>query len=179
VADPAPNPTEERPMKPAILIPALLLATMAVAGDEAPSPAEQMAGLATMCENTAQARADRHAAKPLYERLGGYDRIHALTEEIVRLHSQNEDFRLMMTYVDKERLVKNVADFVAAGTGGDVQYAGRDIKTAHAHLRMTTSDFLSAGGDVAQAMHNLGYGEDETNEIVCILVSMKDLVVYD
>ena len=27
------------------------------------------------------------------------------------------------------------------------------------------------------AMGNLGYGEEETQEFVCILVSMKDLVV--
>lgn len=157
----------------------MLAALPALAGDEAtPSDSEMMAGLVGMCEGTATDRAARQEKESLYDRLGGYDKILALSTEIIRLHSINEDFRLMMTYVDGDHLAKSVADFMAAGTGGTATYTGRDMKTAHAHMKMTEGDFLSAGSDVMKAMNNLGYGEDETNEVVCILVSMKDMVIY-
>jgi hypothetical protein len=121
---------------------------LATAGDqEAPSIEEQMNGLQGMCDASAEARTARQEAKPLYDRLGGYERIHALTTEIVRLHQINPDFRLMMKYVDGEDLATSVADFIAAGT------------------------------DVAQAMKNLGYGQEEIDEVICILVSLKDQVV--
>lgn len=151
----------------------------ALAGDKAaPTVDEQMAGLVGMCEETAADRASRHEKESLYDRLGGYDKIKALTQEIVRLHSENEDFRLMMAYVDDDHLAKQVADFAAAGTGGTATYNGRDIVEAHKHLQMTQADFLSAGGDVIQAMNNKGYGQNEIDEFVCILVSMKDMVIY-
>ena len=151
---------------------------LATAGDqEAPSVEEQMNGLQGMCDASAEARTARQEAKPLYDRLGGYERIHALTTEIVRLHQVNPDFRLMMKYVDGEDLATSVADFMAAGTGGTEKYQGRDMRSAHAHLDFTTADFLSAGHDVATAMKTLGYGQEEIDEVVCILVSFKDQVV--
>lgn len=150
----------------------------ALAGDGTPSVDEQMAGLVKMCEDTASDRLARQEEKSLYDRLGGYDKIHALTKEIVRLHAENEDFRLMMTYVDHDHLAKQVADFASAGTGGDAVYNGRNMVDAHKHMQMTQADFLSAGGDVVQAMKNMGYGQNEIDEFVCILVSMKDMVIY-
>ena len=53
---------------------------LAIAGDdEAPSIDDQMNGLQGMCDASAEARTARQEAKPLYDRLGGYDRILALT----------------------------------------------------------------------------------------------------
>ena len=143
------------------------------------SAADQVNALAGMCQEAASATAERQAAEPLYDRLGGYDRILELTKEIVRLHQINEDFRLMMGYVDGDHLAKQVADFMAAGTGGTEKYKGRNMTDAHSHLKMTNADFLSAGGDVMKAMANLGYEQQEIDEVVCILVSMKDMVIYE
>lgn len=80
-------------------------------------------------------------------------------------------------HIDEEALAKNVADFVSTGTGGPKVYTGRDMPSSHAHLELSKADFLSAGNDVGMAMQNKGYGEEETQEFVCILVSMKDLVI--
>ena len=138
---------------------------------------EQVAGLVKMCADSEEARVARQEAKPLYFRLGEYDKIRDLTEEIVRLHSINPNFARFWGHIDEEALIKNVADFVSTGTGGPKVYTGRDMPSAHAHLELSKADFLSAGGDVTQAMISKGYGEEETQEFVCILVSMKDLVI--
>ncbi len=171
-------------MKNRVMIGIMMMVVLAMfpvlagAGDHpTPSAQEQMTGLVGMCEASAEARTTRQETKPLYERLGGYEGIHALTDEIVRLHNINPDFRLMMKYVDSEHLAKQVADFMAAGTGGTETYKGRNMHDAHSHLELTTADFLSAGSDVGKAMKNLGYGEEETQEVLCILVSMSDQVI--
>jgi hemoglobin len=160
----------------AVVVAAGLPLAVAHAGDTA-TVAEQMAGLQSMCAETADARAQRQAETPLYNRLGGYDKIHQFTTKVVELHKQNDDIKQMFTYVDSEKLAKHVADFVAAGTGGSQKYTGREMPATHAHLRLTDADFLSAGGDIVTAMKGMGYGENEINEIVCILVSLKDQVV--
>jgi hemoglobin len=152
---------------------------VAEANDAAPSVADQIAGMQQMCADTADARAARHAAEPLYNRLGGYDRILEFTTEVVRLHHENDSIKDMFKYVDSERLAKHVADFTAAGTGGPQQYTGRSMPATHANLKLTDADFLSAGGDIITAMKSMGYGEDEINEFVCILVSLKDQVVLE
>jgi hemoglobin len=159
-----------------ILVIGLAAAGPVIAGDQ-PTVDEQLAGLVAMCDQSQDVRAARQAEEPLYDRLGGYDKIYELTTEIVRLHSINPDFERFWGSVDEERLTKNVADFVSSGTGGPKVYSGRDMPTAHARLELSSADFLSAGADVTHAMKNEGYGDAEIQELVCILVSMKDLVI--
>lgn len=159
---------------------AMVALTSGLASAGAPADvAEQMAGMKQMCADTAEARAQRQAENPLYNRLGGYDKIHQFTTEVVRLHNQNDAIKHMFTHVDSEALAKHVADFVSAGTGGTATYAGRDMPSTHDHLDLTDADFLSAGGDIVTAMKTMGYGENEIEEMVCILVSLKDQVVFD
>jgi len=159
----------------ATLVPALALAEEAAT----PTVEEQMIGLQTMCAEAAEAQAEIQAEESLYLRLGGYDQILALTTEIVRLHSINEQIKHTVEYVDHEALAKHVADFMAAGTGGDVEYTGRDLPTSHRPLNLTDADFLSAGGDIITAMQSMEYGQEEIDEVVCILVSLKDQVVFE
>jgi len=162
----------------AVFVMAMLSVAMAGAND-APTVAEQIGGLQTMCTDTEEARTQRQADSPLYNRLGGYDRIHEFTTEVVRLHNQNDSIKGMFTHVDSERLAKQVADFVAAGTGGPQSYTGRTMPASHANLKLTDADFLSAGGDIVKAMQTMGYGQDEIDEILCILVSLKGQVVFE
>lgn len=158
----------------------MIAAATAMAGTKkAPSTADQMAGLQSMCDGSASARSARQSQEALYNRLGGYDRILELTTEIVRLHEINPEIKPMLVHVDNKMLAKHVADFMAAGIGGTETYTGRDLPSSHAHLRLTDADFLSAGGDVMTAMNNLDYGQDEIDEVVCILVSLKDQVVFE
>lgn len=158
----------------------LLAAGSSLAGEDAKaSVAEQMAALEASCAASAETDEARRAESPFYDRLGGYDRIHALTKEIVRLHALNPDIKHLLDGVDYDLLAKHVADFVAAGTGGAEKYTGRDLPSSHAHLHLTDADFLAAGGDIIQAMKNLEYEQQEIDEMVCILVSLKDQVVFE
>lgn len=162
-----------------IVVLALALTPVAAASEEAPTVAEQVAGLEKMCADTETARTQRHADQALYERLGGYERIHDLTREVVRLHQVNPAIQHMFAKVDAPKLAKHVADFMAAGTGGTATYTGRDMPTVHARMHLTDADFLAAGGDIVTAMQSKGYGQEEIDEVVCILVSLKDQVVLE
>lgn len=161
----------------AVVVAATLWVTVADASDAA-TVAEQMDALQNMCADTEQARAQRQADRALYDRLGGYDPIYQLTSEIVRLHNQNDAIKHMFAHVDSENLAKHVADFVASGTGGPQSYTGRAMPAVHARFELTDADFLAAGGDIVTAMQSMGYGQNEIDEIVCILVSLKDQVVF-
>ena len=101
----------------------------------------------------------------------------ALATKIVELYYVNPKLTEMMQGVDLEKFAQSVAQFLSAGTGGTAKYTGRDMKTAHADLGITNEKFLAAGGDVATGMAAMGFGAEETEEFICILVSMKDEVI--
>jgi hemoglobin len=166
-------------IRPLLLFALLAVPLLAFAGEEkAPTAEDHMNGLVEMCAASAEARAQRHTDKSLYERLGGYDRILEMTTEVVRLHTVNDQIKHTVANVDKKALAKHVADFMAAGIGGTAEYTGRDLKSSHVHLELTDADFLAAGGDIITAMRSMDYGQEEIDEVVCMFVGLKDQVVF-
>lgn len=143
----------------------------------APSPDQQVAELEASCAASAAERASRHARTPLFQRLGGEQGIHAMTREIVRLHLQNPPIRHLFEKLDPDAVAKRVAEFMISGTGGPQVYRGPDLPTSHRSMKLTNRDFLLAGGDVVQAMKNLKHGQEEIDEVVCTLVSLRAQVV--
>lgn len=165
-----------RPIRTVLPGLALILATASVSAAGTP-PADQVAKLKESCEATAGERASRHEATPLYERLGERQGIEAIVRETVRLHGENETVVHIMEGVNRDHLVQQVTDFLAAATGGEVTYEGRDMVAAHAHLDINDAEFLAAGGDVAQAMRTNGHEDAEIEEVTCMFVSLHDQVV--
>jgi hemoglobin len=143
----------------------------------APSPDDQVRALETSCAASAPARAERHAKTPLFERLGGEKGIHAITREVVGLHLKNPEIRHFFDGLDPDAVADHVAQFLVGGSGGPQVYRGPDLTTSHRAMKLTNRDFVSAGGDVVQAMKNLRYGPDEIDEVVCSLVALRPMVV--
>jgi len=142
-----------------------------------PSPDQQVAGLEASCAASATERASRHAQTPLFQRLRGEQGIHAMTREIVRLHLQNPSIRHYFEKLDPDVVARRSAEFIISGTGGPKVYQGPDLTTSHRSMKLTNDDFVLAGGDIVQAMKNLKYGQEEIDEFVCTLVSLRAQVV--
>jgi hemoglobin len=177
--------TPTTPLHPALrlasgLLLVLVLAVPAVAGEKPqPTVAEQMTGLQAMCTESADARAARHEANPLWHRLGGRDKVRALVDDVIARHRVNEPIKHFMDGVDDEKLAAHLVDFISAGTGGGGKYTGRSLPDAHRSMKLTDADFLAAGGDIIAAMQAMEYGQEEIDEFVCILVSLKGGVVFE
>lgn len=154
-----------------------MVSAIQVHASDQPTASEQAAQLKSECSEAAEAIEQRQAESSLYERLGGRAGIRALTEEIVRLHLQNEEIRHVFDNVNQNRLITQVTDFMAAGYGGDTEYTGRDMVSAHAHLGISDQEFMSAGGDIGQALANLGHGEKVTQEVICSLMPFHEKIV--
>src|SRR5207247_10397013 len=73
---------------------------------EATAKAE-VAGLQKMCDESAEARKQRHAAKALYQRLGGRAAIRAVVAEVVAMKEADELTKPTMAGVDREKMIEN------------------------------------------------------------------------
>jgi hemoglobin len=141
------------------------------------TPDEHVAELDAMCAGAAEAIAARQAETSLYDRIGGRDGIHAVVADTVARHQVNETIVHTMEGVDPEHLIAQVTEFLVGATGGEGEYAGRDVVEAHAHLDLGNLEFLAAGGDLGAAMDAAGWGEDEKQELLCAFVGLRSQVV--
>ena len=82
--------------------------------------------------------------KTLYQRLGGYDAIAAVTDEFIgRLATDEQEKRFFIGFStdSKTRIRQLIVDLICKSTGGPCVYSGRDMKTAHAGAGITKSDW--------------------------------------
>lgn len=141
------------------------------------TPDEQVAGLEQMCAEAMEAITARQAEASLYDRVGGRDGIHTVVVDTVGRHQVNEPIKHLFEGGNPEHLIAQVTDFLVVATGGEGEYNGMDMVAAHANMGLTNAAFLAAGGDLGAAMESSGWGENESQELLCAFVSLRGDVV--
>lgn len=120
--------------------------------------------------------------KSLYENLGGAEGISVIVDDIIDRHLENEKIKHYFLALKEnpeyfEQFKQHVKDFLGAGTGGDSEYKGRDMQSAHKGLNLSESDFLEAIDDILYVVDSHKVDRVSRNELLAILYSMKDAVI--
>ena len=116
--------------------------------------------------------------KSLFVRLGGKKGITAVVNDFVsRL---NTDTRVSTffaaTTADPTRLTTFKAHLVeqlCQASGGPSKYTGKDMKTAHAGMNITTENFNAVVEDLTAALDKFKVGANEKNQLLGVLSPMK------
>jgi hemoglobin len=126
---------------------------------------------------TATARADE---KSLYQRLGGYDAIAAVTDEFIgRLATDEQEKRFFVGFStdSKTRIRQLVVDLICKSTGGPCAYNGRDMKTTHAGAGITKSDWDHTLQIFGEVLNKFNVPEKEQKELAALLAPLEKEVV--
>jgi len=118
--------------------------------------------------------------KTLYQRLGGYDAIAAVTDEFIgRLATDAQEKRFFVGFStdSKMRIRQLIVDLICKSTGGPCVYSGRDMKTAHAGLGITQADWQIAVKHLTTTLDEFKVPEKEKTEVLTAISSFqKDIV---
>jgi hemoglobin len=118
--------------------------------------------------------------KTLYERLGGYDAICAVSEDLLpRLQS---DSRLQRFWDHRgedgiKREKQLLIDFLCASAGGLLYYTGRDMKMSHTGMQISESDWSAFMGHVNATVDACNVPQTERSEVVAFVQSLKADIV--
>ena len=119
-------------------------------------------------------------AKSMYERLGGYDAIAAVANDLLpRLRSDPQLGRFWAhrgedgVRRDKQLLI----DFLCASAGGPVYYRGRGMVLTHRGMRISESDWSVFLGHAAATLAKFQVPDAEQREVVAFVQSLKKEIV--
>lgn len=118
--------------------------------------------------------------KSLYERLGGYNAIAAVTDDFVgRLVTDPQLARFFTGHsIDsKKRIRQHVVNQLCAATGGPCIYTGRDMKTTHAGLGITEAEWNAAGKHLVATLDKFKVPQKEKDELLAIVATLKKDIV--
>jgi len=141
-----------------------------------------LAGLLALAMVTCLAVSDGAQQKPktLYERLGGYDAIAAVTDDFIgRLVADKQITRFFTgaSTDSKKRIRQLVVDQICAATGGPCIYIGRSMKVAHEGLGITESDWQVSVGHLVAALDKFKVPQKEKDELLAAVSSLKPDIV--
>jgi hemoglobin len=116
----------------------------------------------------------------LYQRLGGYDAIAAVTDDFFRrLHGDTTimSFFAGLDTTAMKHIRQMVVDQLCAASGGPCFYAGKSMKDAHAALDIDNAVFDKFVGHFQASLHAFSVPSREQNEVMGALLSMKGDVI--
>ena len=117
----------------------------------------------------------------LYTRLGGYDAIAAVVDDLLpRLRSDEllSRFWASPRSVDTLNRERQLAvDFIAAAAGGPIIYLGRDMKLSHKGMGITKSDYAAFMRCLALTLNTFEVPEAERSEVVAFATSLESDIV--
>jgi hemoglobin len=116
----------------------------------------------------------------LYKRLGGYDALAAVTDDFIgRLLADKQLSRFFTGASDdtKKRIRQLIVDQLCSLTGGPCVYIGRDMKTAHAGLNITESDWTAGVNHLVGTLDKFKVPKKEKDEVLAAVSSMKKDIV--
>jgi hemoglobin len=120
------------------------------------------------------------AANTLYERLGGYDAISAVANDLLpRLRS---DARLARFWQHRgedgvKREKQLLIDYLCWSAGGPMFYTGRDMKVSHAGMKISAGDWTAFIGHVNATLNKFGVPQTEHNDVIGFLQSTRSDIV--
>ena len=78
---------------------------------------------------------------------------------------------------DIARLKQNLVDQICTGTGGPCIYTGRDMKSAHAGMGVTSGHFNALVQDLQKTLRKFKVPKREQGELLAVLGPMKKDIV--
>lgn len=123
------------------------------------------------------------AKPPLYERLGGAYPIATVVDDFIdRLLvndtlNANPAIKEARDRVPKAGLEFHVTTLVCQVTGGPCKYVGRDMKSSHAHLRISPKEWDAMVADFRATLDKFKVPAAEQEELIAIVGSTRPDIV--
>jgi hemoglobin len=118
--------------------------------------------------------------KSLYERLGGYDAIVAVANNLLpRLEGDAQLGRFWQHRGSDglEREKQLLIDFLCSSAGGPMYYTGRDMKTSHKGMKITDGDWSIFLGHLNATLEAFQVPQTERSEVLAFIQSTKADIV--
>jgi hemoglobin len=118
----------------------------------------------------------------LYKSLGGKKAIVAVVDDFVGRCAMDPKISSFFAddVKDPKRLAKfktNLVNQICQAAGGPCKYTGKDMKTAHAGMGITSADFTALVGDLVASLDKFKVKEADKNALLGVLGPMKSDIV--
>jgi hemoglobin len=116
----------------------------------------------------------------IYAKYGGFATVSAVVIEFYRKVSSSPTLEQYFKNVDMEALLDHQTKFMCQVLGGPANYTGRNLKMAHAKLKITRDAFDEVAGHLKQTLEEGGVEPADVETVIGIVGSVaSDIITVD
>jgi len=119
-------------------------------------------------------------SKTLYARLGGYDAIAAVADELLTRLKADRQLGRFWAHRGEDGVRREkqlLIDFLCASAGGPLYYTGRDMATSHKGMGISQGDWQIFIGHVNATLDKFSVPPQERKEVLAFVDSTKADIV--
>jgi hemoglobin len=112
----------------------------------------------------------------LYQRLGGYDAIAAVAENLIRRLMADGQLGRFWAHRGQDGLQREkqlLIDFLCASAGGPLLYTGRNMTTSHKGMRISAGDWSIFMGHVTETLAEFDVAAAEAADVAGFIESTR------
>lgn len=113
----------------------------------------------------------------IYDGIGGSAAVHAAVDDFYSRVLADPQLAPFFASTDLQRLKAHQRSFIAAAIGGPEVFSGRDMKTAHAGLGITSADFDAVTRHLVDTLTGLGVPADTIGQIGAAIAPLRADIV--
>src|SRR6266700_6316901 len=113
----------------------------------------------------------------LYSRLGGYDAIAAVADDLLRRLTTDAQLSRFWQHRGEDGLLREkqlLIDFLCASAGGPLYYTGRDMASSHNGMRISEGDWSICLNLLNATMDSFAVPERERSQVLVFVNSTKN-----
>jgi hemoglobin len=129
------------------------------------------------CNTISGSNSAMASEQSLYDRLGGKPAITAVVDDFVARVAADTRINGKFANANIPRLKTMLVEQICQASGGPCTYTGRDMKSAHAGMGVSGTEFDALVGDLTATLTKFKVGEREKNELLGALGPMKKDIV--
>jgi hemoglobin len=121
------------------------------------------------------------AKKTLWERLGGVAGVSKVVDQVFIMAVEDPKVKLFRDKKPDQKAINNLKqsliEFISSVTGGPLPYKGKDMKAAHAGMKITDDEFNALAAIVEASLKKYAVPEPDIKEFMGLLeTTRKDIV---
>lgn len=120
------------------------------------------------------------ADRSLYERLGGYNAISAVVDDVVLQIAADEKLGRFWAHRGGDGIAREkqlIVDFIVAKAGGPLYYTGRDMKISHEGMRIDEQDWTILINALKSTLAKFQVPKRESGEVLAFFGGTKKDIV--
>jgi hemoglobin len=118
--------------------------------------------------------------KSLYERLGGYDALVAVADNLLPRLAGDEQLARYWANRGEDGIQREkqlLVDFLASNSGGAMYYTGRDMLLSHKGMKISVADWDAFIGHLNATLDAFQVPEQERGEVLAFIDSTRTDIV--